>query len=87
MIDVMEFFATYLVHFCKLLCTDFSPLTTYRKSQIRSAVSGNSTHHAILRHGVRSFFFWPLGRMLTRDSIRPWEQRSNVVGIYKHPAL
>ena len=23
---------------------------------MRSAVSGSSTHHAILRHGVRSFF-------------------------------
>jgi hypothetical protein len=56
MIDVIEFFTTCLVNFYKLLYTDFSPLTTYRKSQMRSAVSGSSTYHAILRHGVRYFF-------------------------------
>jgi hypothetical protein len=56
MIDVMEFFGIYLVNFCKLLSTDFFPLLTYRKSRMRSAVSGSSTHHAILRHSVRSFF-------------------------------
>jgi hypothetical protein len=49
-------FCTYLVKFCELFHTDFSPLTMYRKSRMRSAFSGNSTHHAILRHGVRSSF-------------------------------
>jgi len=56
MIDVMEVFGIYLVNFCKLLYTDLSPLAKYRKSRMLPAVSGSSTHHAIPRHGVRSFF-------------------------------
>jgi hypothetical protein len=79
-------FGIFSANFCKLLFTDFSPLSTYRKSRMSSAVPSSSTHHAILRHGVRAFF-WPMGRMVTRNSIRPWEQRSSVVRIYKHPAF
>jgi len=85
MIDAMEFFGIYFVKYCKLFYTDLSALPKYRKSRMMSGVSGSSTHHAILRHGEPSFF-WLMGRMVTRDSIRPCEQRLRVVRIYKHPA-
>jgi hypothetical protein len=58
MIDVIKFFGIYLQNFCKLLHIDFSFLATYRKSQMRSAVSSSSAIHAILGHGAR--FFFPL---------------------------
>jgi hypothetical protein len=35
---------------------DFSPLATYRKSRMLSAVLGSYINLAILRHGARSFF-------------------------------
>ena len=64
MFDVKEISGIYLLNFCNLFYTDFSPLAKYRKLWMRSAVSGSSTHHAIICHGVR-FFPWPTGRMVT----------------------
>jgi len=35
---------------------DFSPMATYRKWRMLSAVLGSEMHHAILRQGARYFF-------------------------------
>jgi len=83
---IIESFGIYLVNFCKLLYIDFSPLATQRKSWMLSAVSGSLKLHAIYVM-VRGLFSWSMGRIVTMDSIRPWEQRSSVVLIYKNPAL
>jgi hypothetical protein len=59
MIDVMEFFGIFWYLFVSYFIRIFFPLAMYRKSWMRSAVSGSSTHDVIKRHGVRSFY-WPM---------------------------
>jgi hypothetical protein len=47
-----------------------------------SAVSGSLKLQAIYVT-ARGLFSWSMERMVTMDSIRPWEKRSSVVRIYK----
>jgi len=47
----MEFFLVF-GKFCKLLYIDFSPLASYGKLRMLSAVLGSSTHLVMLRHGA-----------------------------------